>query len=324
MENDYTNEDFFHILMIFNQNGQRYLPTCRSFNAEYPDKRRLDRRFLKKIITNLRTSGQFKVKRNRNCYVTRQEDNEFNVLLAVTENPNISIRQLEVQFDISYSSIQKILKRNSQHPYKYSIHQKLLPGDFPRRTAFCEWFMIKNQEDPEFWRKVIWSDEASFTNNGIFNRHNAHYWSTQNLHLTKPSNFQIVWKFNVWVGLINNQLIGPVVYDQNLNAAFYSQNILPFLEENYLDNLPLATLREIYFMQDGAPPHNARVVDRLLSVIFEDRWIGNSGPIRWPARSPDLNPLDFFYGVTLKIMFMNSNAKQERLWKHVFVKSAKR
>ena len=27
--------------------------------------------------------------------------------------------------------------------------------------------------------------------------------------------------------------------------------------------------------------------------IIINRWIGRRGPITWPARSPDLNPLDF-------------------------------
>ena len=30
------------------------------------------------------------------------------------------------------------------------------------------------------------------------------------------------------------------------------------------------------------------------------RWIGKSGPIEWPARSPDLTPLDFFLSGYLK------------------------
>ncbi|VEN48550.1 unnamed protein product, partial [Callosobruchus maculatus] len=30
------------------------------------------------------------------------------------------------------------------------------------------------------------------------------------------------------------------------------------------------------------------------------RWIGRSGTIAWPARSPDLNPLDFLYWGCLK------------------------
>ncbi|KYN12730.1 hypothetical protein ALC57_15089 [Trachymyrmex cornetzi] len=48
------------------------------------------------------------------------------------------------------------------------------------------------------------------------------------------------------------------------------------------------------FSQDGAGPHNARIVTNYLNEQFPRRWMGRYGPIRWPARSPDLNPLDFF------------------------------
>ena len=44
----------------------------------------------------------------------------------------------------------------------------------------------------------------------------------------------------------------------------------------------------------GAGAHNARIVTNYLNEHFPERWMGRYGPIRWPARSPDLNPLDFF------------------------------
>ena len=45
---------------------------------------------------------------------------------------------------------------------------------------------------------------------------------------------------------------------------------------------------------DGASIHNE--VTGYLNEIFVNRWMGlHSHLIKWPARSPDLNPLDFFY-----------------------------
>nr|CAH7741655.1 unnamed protein product [Callosobruchus chinensis] len=51
----------------------------------------------------------------------------------------------------------------------------------------------------------------------------------------------------------------------------------------------------MWFQQDGCPAHYAHSVREYLDEEFPGRWIGRSGPISWPARSPDLNPLDFFY-----------------------------
>jgi hypothetical protein len=48
--------------------------------------------------------------------------------------------------------------------------------------------------------------------------------------------------------------------------------------------------------QDGAIPYNARMNFVFLNHLhhFGERQMSVHGAIRWPARSPDLNPLDFF------------------------------
>ena len=57
---------------------------------------------------------------------------------------------------------------------------------------------------------------------------------------------------------------------------------------------------DIYFQQDGAPPHYHRDVRAYLDAVFPDTWIGRRGPTEYPARSPDLTPMDFFCGGYLK------------------------
>jgi len=56
----------------------------------------------------------------------------------------------------------------------------------------------------------------------------------------------------------------------------------------------------MYFQHDGAPPHSSRNVQNLLNAIYPNKWIGRGGPQNWPARSPDLTPLDFFLWGHLK------------------------
>ena len=48
------------------------------------------------------------------------------------------------------------------------------------------------------------------------------------------------------------------------------------------------------FMHDGAPPHFSRVARQFFAQAhFANKWIGRGDPMAWPARSPDLNRLDF-------------------------------
>jgi hypothetical protein len=43
-------------------------------------------------------------------------------------------------------------------------------------------------------------------------------------------------------------------------------------------------------------PHYNRELQQFLDDQLPGRWVGGAGPIPWPPRSPDLNPLDFFFG----------------------------
>ena len=56
--------------------------------------------------------------------------------------------------------------------------------------------------------------------------------------------------------------------------------------------------------QDGAPPHWGLRVRRSIDMRFLGQWIGRGGPIPWPARSPDVTPLDvFFWGYVKDLVF---------------------
>lgn len=76
--------------------------------------------------------------------------------------------------------------------------------------------------------------------------------------------------------------------------------------QDYIDNLPLALRRNLWFQHDGAPPHNGAAVTNYLQNEFGQNWIGNRGPILWPARSPDLSILDFFVWGFLKNQVSNT------------------
>ncbi|KAJ4439310.1 hypothetical protein ANN_07432 [Periplaneta americana] len=82
-----------------------------------------------------------------------------------------------------------------------------------------------------------------------------------------------------------------------------------FLEKtipHVLEDTPLINRQHIHFLHDGAPAHFSRTARRYLDRKFPDRWIGRGGPIAWPPRSPDLNPLDFYLWGHLKSFVYSS------------------
>lgn len=93
-------------------------------------------------------------------------------------------------------------------------------------------------------------------------------------------------------------IIGPYFFEENeravtVNGARYRHMI----EEFFLPRLEEMNVRNVWFQQDGATAHTARDSMDLLRQHFPDRLISLRGNLPWPARSPDLTPCDFFYGV---------------------------
>ncbi|KAJ8913995.1 hypothetical protein NQ315_012018 [Exocentrus adspersus] len=227
--------------------------------------------------------------------VTSDQDNVINVLAYFNAYPEASTRAAEYDLGISRCSIHKILRANNMHPYKFTPVSELHPNDAVQRMEFCEMILVKTQEDPELIRNIIWIDESKFTREGIFNRRNSHYWSSENPHSTRERNFQNKFSVNIFCLVKYNQL-SFCIYEENLNTNRY----LNIFVEDFLDELPLNQRRKCWYQLDGAPPHCGIAVDQQLNEMFEDRWIRRLGPWNWPAGSPDITPLDFYVWGTMK------------------------
>lgn len=63
--------------------------------------------------------------------------------------------------------------------------------------------------------------------------------------------------------------------------------------------LPLCYHQNMWLQLDRAPQHFARAVREYLNTNHE-AWIGRGGTVAWPARSPDLTPLDYFLWRAMK------------------------
>ena len=62
--------------------------------------------------------------------------------------------------------------------------------------------------------------------------------------------------------------------------------LFPKIEEDDTD--------DIWFQQDGATCHTAKVTIALLHTVFENRIISWNSDVNWPPRICDLTPLDYF------------------------------
>ena len=135
-------------------------------------------------------------------------------------------------------------------------------------------------------------NKAEFNCDSVNNTHNSHVWADENPHTTVESNFQIHFSVNVWCAILDDQLIDPFILEGRLTGEVY----LRFLQEelpHLLEDVPLNKRGCVCFQHNRAPPHSSREVRNFLNSRFPGWWIGRGSPHNWPARSPDLSPLDY-------------------------------
>ena len=93
-------------------------------------------------------------------------------------------------------------------------------------------------------------------------------------------------------------ILGPYFFEEdNVNSERYCVLLDTFLRPR-LDELD--DRNNVWFQQDGATAHTSRRSMRILREMFPGHLISLRGDIGWPARSPDLNPCDFFLWGYLK------------------------
>lgn len=298
-----SGEELVNMMYVFGECNKNCLLASRVYAARYPTLIHPEPRAFERVRLHFeRTKSVLPPKRVR-LQRKSNEEVENEVMQRIVEDPHISVRKIKNEIGVSKSSVHRIIQKNKFHPYHIQLLQEIDETDKLNRRQFCEWINNQIEIQPTFSRFILFTDEATFHKNGYVNRHNFHYYDDSNPHFSRPVDHQHRWSLNVWAGILDKKIIGPYFFDRNITGEIY----LHFLRndlENYLDDLPLNTVRRIWFQQDGAPPHFSIQVRQYLNNRFPDRWIGRRGPINWPARSPDLTKLDFFlWGYIKDIVF---------------------
>lgn len=178
------------------------------------------------------------------------------------------------------------------YPYHFLPVPNLREDDAERRLDFCRWLIHEYNRDNTFSIRIFFFDISLVTIERLVNAHNMHYWTQKNPFMIRDRSFKVQWQLNIWVGIVENEIVGTCVLPNRMRGNNYAD----FLQHNLLDlfeDFPLNIYKNTWFQYDGAPPRYMLRVRRYLDVQFPNSWIGRSGPVAWPARSLDLNPLDF-------------------------------
>lgn len=314
--NSFTNEEYVDMLLIYGEAGRSTSLARQLYRERYPGRRVPHSSTFEAIRRRLAETGSF---RARSYDRGRQQipGVEDRVLGLVADNPRISTRRIAVRIGVSNSTVHNVLRRHQYHPYHFQPVQGLEQRDYASRNLFCEWLLNRQESDREFISKILFTDEATFTKDGVVNFHNLHLWADENPRAILPNSHQYSFKINIWCGIIGGRILGPVQLPV-INGNTYLEFLRGPLEDELDEHIPLALRRNMWFMHDGAPAHFSVQVRQYLNEAYGTRWIGRGGPCVWPARSPDLNPLDFYLWGHLKDLVYGSEIRSvEQLWQKI-------
>lgn len=174
-----------------------------------------------------------------------------------------------------------------------------------RFSAVSEWI---NWPASKF-KNIIWSDECRFClygsdgNQKVIRSINTRF-DEANINKTKKFNGGSVM---VW-GCMSYKRVGRlVVVDETLNATKYTQ----LLAENLLESADKMRLEnDFIFQQDNAPCHKAAHTMN----FFRENEIEL---LKWPAQSPDLNPIENLWGIIKKKLKNKKFSTKENLIKKI-------
>lgn len=288
-------EEKIEAIVIFGEAQRNFHAAERIFNERFPN-RPISRTYYRELFRKFQITGSVHAAK-RTGRPSLPEEKQVDIVAQMVVNPMQPTSNVATVCDVSPRSVQRVLKKNKFHPYKLKILHELMEDDPDRRIEFCEIMMDRLQRNRNYTKTICFSDECTFFLNGKVNRQNVRYWSDANPHVYREGNTQFPQKINVWAGILGNHIIGPLFIDGNLTGILYLEMlqtvehlILECLEANPEEFGEIA----VTFQQDGAPPHYTRAVREFLDEHYPGHWIGRRGAIEWPARSPDLTPLDFF------------------------------
>ena len=250
-------------------------------------KRNAVERLVKKFETKLtlkdepRSGVAYQTGKNQKIQVLKEK---------IKTDPAITVRRCRAETGYSVGIVHRYLKSELKlHSYKLQLYHKMKPEDFGKRVQYATACLAK---EPDFLKKVVFSDEATFHLCGKVSKHNARIWGTE-----RPTTFleheRNSPKINVLCGLSCEKVYGPIFFD---NDTIKHPEYLEILQNTLLPQLD----GDYVFQQDGAPPHWALDVRTYLNQQLPGRWIGRAAErdqtmMKWPPRSPDLTPLDFYF-----------------------------
>ncbi|GBN72751.1 hypothetical protein AVEN_36879-1 [Araneus ventricosus] len=115
-------------------------------------------------------TGMHDTGRGRSVRTPQVED----IMQGVGDRPDISTREVSRAVNVPHSIVWRVLRDEGFHPYHVQKVQALILADCAPRVEFARLFLQQLATEPGFSAHVLFTDESTFTREGISNTHNLH------------------------------------------------------------------------------------------------------------------------------------------------------
>ena len=193
-----------------------------------------------------------------------------------TDNPKASLKDGAVKLKIPKATIRKILKEKlGLKWFQDRYGQVLTKNHREQRVIMCEWILTLPDE---VLLSIIFGDEKWFVLEKLANKKNIGTWSKVNPHVMRDFKSNKEVKIMVFCCVLYGHFLPLIWHYDEETGSNISVNSEVYLKavEKILSNIPNEQIEMLWWQQDGASVHCAKIVMKYLRERFGDRIISRT------------------------------------------------